>query len=93
MTELEVLARSINGLTELLRVARSDLANPILTPFERREARHQVDLYSVELRRHLLLMEAERRRVRSQSLEENGGRNFSNTLSRGGETRREPLGV
>jgi hypothetical protein len=38
MTELEVLARSINGLTELLRVAWRDLANPLLTPFERREA-------------------------------------------------------
>jgi len=93
MTELEVLARSINGLTELLRVARSDLANPILTPFERREVCHRIDGHSVELRRHLLLIEAERSRVRRQSLEENGGRNFSNTLNRGDETRREPLGV
>ena len=76
MTELEVLARSINGLTELLRVARSDLANPILTPFERRELGHQIDRYSVELRRHLLLIEAERSRVRSESSEQSGGRNF-----------------
>jgi hypothetical protein len=79
MTELEVLARSINGLTELLRVARSDLANPILTPLERREAYHQIDRYSVDLRRHLLVMEAERRRVRRQSSEENSGRNLSNS--------------
>jgi len=42
MIELEALTRSINGLTELLRVARSDLANPILTPFERRELGHQI---------------------------------------------------
>ena len=48
MIELEALTRSINGLTELLRVARSDLANPILTPFERREAYHQIDRYSVD---------------------------------------------
>jgi hypothetical protein len=80
MTELEVLARSINGLTELLRVARSDLANPVLTPFERRETYHQIDRYSVELRRHLLVMEAERSRVRRQSLEEDGGRSLPNTL-------------
>jgi len=37
---------------------RRDLANPILTPFERREARHQIDRYCVELRRHLLLIES-----------------------------------
>jgi hypothetical protein len=80
MIELEALTRSINGLTELLRVARSDLANPILTPFERRGAYHQIDRYSVDLRRHLLVMEAERSRVRRQSSEENGGRNLPNRL-------------
>jgi hypothetical protein len=76
MIELEALTRSINGLTELLRVARSGLANPILTPFERREARHEIDRCCVELRRHLLLIEAERSRVRSESSEQSGGRNF-----------------
>ena len=93
MTELEVLARSINGLTELLRVARSDLANPILTSFERRELGHQIDRYSVELRRHLLLIEAERSRVRSESSEQSGGRNFPHSLNRSAETRRQPLAV
>jgi len=39
MTELEVLARNINVLTEVLRVAWRDFANPLLTPFERRDAR------------------------------------------------------
>ena len=93
MIELEALTRSINGLTELLRVARSDLANPILTPFERRELGHQIDRYSVELRRHLLLIEAERGRVRRESSEQSGGRNFSRTLNRSVETRRGALGV
>ena len=93
MIELEALTRSINGLTELLRVARSDLANPILTPFERRELGHQIDRYSVELRRHLLLIEAERGRVRRESSEQSGGRNFSHTLNRSVEIRRGALGV
>ena len=92
MTELEVLARSINGLTELLRVARSDLANPILTSFERRELAHQIDRYNVELRRHLLLIEAERGRVRRELLKQSGGRHFSQTLNRSAETRRQALG-
>jgi hypothetical protein len=92
MIELEALTRSINGLTELLRVARSDLANPILTSFERRELGHQIDRYSVELRRHLLLIEAERGRVRRELLKQSGGRNFSHTLNRSAETRRQALG-
>jgi hypothetical protein len=93
MTELEALTRSINRLTELLRVARSGLANPILTPLELREAHRQIDRYSIELRRHLLLIEAERSRVRRQSLEEDDGRNFPNSSSQGAEARREPLSV
>jgi len=93
MIELEALTRSINGLTELLRVARSDLANPILTSFERRELGHQIDRYSVELRRHLLLIEAERGRVRRESFKQSGGRNFSHTLNRSVETRRGASGV
>jgi hypothetical protein len=82
MIELEALTRSINGLTELLRVARSSLANPILTPLERREARHEIDRCCVELRRHLLLIEAERSRVRSESSEQSGGHNFPHALNR-----------
>lgn len=67
MTDLEVLARNIHVLKELLRVAWKDLANPLLTAFERREARNQIDQHSDELRRHLKLIEAERSRSQEQS--------------------------
>jgi hypothetical protein len=67
MTELEVLDRDISSLKELLRLAWSDLANPQLTPFERREARNHVSQYGVELRRYLQLIEAERSRCRKQA--------------------------
>jgi hypothetical protein len=66
MTELEILTRNVHGLKELLRVAWRDLANPLLTLFERREARNQINQYSAELRRHLQLIEAERSRSRKQ---------------------------
>ena len=69
MTELEVLVRNINGLTELLRGAWKDLANPLLTPLELREFRNQIDQYTAELGRHLSgLNEVERCRTRKQSL-------------------------
>lgn len=76
MTELEVLSSNINGLKQLLWVAWRDLANPSLPPFERGEARHQAKQYAVELRRCLQLMEAERGRLRDQSLVEGAGRGF-----------------
>jgi len=37
MTELEVLVGNLNRLTKLLRLAWSDVANPLLATFERRE--------------------------------------------------------
>jgi hypothetical protein len=58
-------------------VAWKDLANPLLTPLGRREARNHIDQYSIELRRHLQPIEAERSRSRIQSLENNDGRSFS----------------
>ena len=67
MSELEVLVCNVDGLKELLRIAWKDLANPLLTPFERREARNQINQYSVELRRHLQLIQAERIRSRKDS--------------------------
>jgi hypothetical protein len=76
MTELEVLSSNINGLKQLLWVAWRDLANPLLPPFERREARNQAKQYAVELRRCLQLMEAERGRLRNQSLVEGAGHGF-----------------
>jgi hypothetical protein len=63
MTELEVLARNIHALKELLRVAWRDLANPFLSSFERREARNQIKEYSAQLRDHFQLFEAERSRA------------------------------
>jgi len=61
------LLRTIDGLKELLRVACSKLADPLLTPFDRREARNQIRQHSAELRRYLQAIEA--RRVRERSLE------------------------
>lgn len=76
MTELEIFARNADGLKKLLGLAGSDLANPLLTPFERRETRNQVDLYGAELRRHHQLMEAERSHSRQQALNKKDGGNF-----------------
>jgi hypothetical protein len=66
MTEIEVLSRDIIGLKELLGVAWKDPANPLLTSFERREARNQINQYSIDLRRYLQLIEAERGRLRRE---------------------------
>jgi hypothetical protein len=70
MAELDVLNSTISQLKELLRVAWKDLANPLLTSFERREALNQIQIHSAELRRYLLVMEAKRTRSRKQLLEE-----------------------
>jgi hypothetical protein len=59
MTELEVLVGNLNRLTELLRLAWSDIANPLLTPFERREACNQIDQVQRRIAAPLLLMGAE----------------------------------
>jgi hypothetical protein len=67
-----VLARNIQGLKELLRVAWRDLANPLLPPFDRHEARNQINQYSAELRRHLELLEAERSHPRKPLAEASG---------------------
>ena len=70
MTAPDDPVRTMDGLKELLRVAWSDLANPLLTPFARLEARNHVKRYGAELRRHLQMMETMRNRLRQQSLEE-----------------------
>jgi hypothetical protein len=67
MTATDDLLRTVDGLKELLRVAWSKLADPLLTPFDRREARNQIRQHSAELRRYLQAIEA--RRVRERSLE------------------------
>jgi hypothetical protein len=53
MAELEAIDRDIRSLKELIRVAWMQLANPSLTPYERREARNRIMVCSDELRRHL----------------------------------------
>ena len=73
MSELKVLVGNVDGLKELLRIAWKDLANPLLTAFERREARKQIAQYSIELRRHLQLIQAERTRSRKDSSAEHKG--------------------
>jgi hypothetical protein len=57
-------------------VALKDPANPLLTSFERREVRNQINQYSIDLRRYLQLIEAERGRLRRESQEERGGLSF-----------------
>jgi hypothetical protein len=79
MTELEILARDINVLTELLSVARRDVKNPLLTPFERREANNQIDLCVIQLRRHLQWMKTERCRFPNTILEKMKGASFGQT--------------
>jgi hypothetical protein len=73
MTEFEILAGNAEGLKKLPGAACRDLANPPLAPFERLEARNQVDLYGAELRRHYQLMEAGRSHSRQQALNKNDG--------------------
>ena len=68
MTGPDELLRTIDGLKELLRIAWSKLADPLLTPIDRREARSQIRQHSAELRRYLQAMET--RRVRERSLEQ-----------------------
>jgi hypothetical protein len=71
MTAPDDLLRTVDGLKELLRVAWSKLADPLLTPFDRREARNQIRQHSAELRRYLQAIEA--RRVREQSMDRDSG--------------------
>jgi hypothetical protein len=60
MTAPDDLLRTAAGLKELLRVAWSKLADPLPTPFDRREARNQIRQRSAELRRYLQAIEASR---------------------------------
>src|SRR5260221_14776388 len=60
MTAPDDLLRTVDGLKELLRVAWGKLADPLLTPFDRREARNQIRQHSAELRRYLQAIEARR---------------------------------
>jgi len=71
MTAPDDLLRTVAGLKELLRVAWSRLADPLLTSFDRREARNQIRQHSAELRRYLQAIEA--RRLSERSIEQHPG--------------------
>jgi hypothetical protein len=73
MTAIEILDRDISSLKELLRVAWVELGSPSLTPHARREARNRVTRCSADLRRNLKMLEAARRKLREQELEQQGG--------------------
>ncbi len=74
MTAPDDLERTIEALKKLTSVAWTDLANPLLTPSERRESRNQISEHGTELRRDLQAMEARLGRIRQQSFEEHGHR-------------------
>jgi hypothetical protein len=63
MTEPDNLDRNIQALKELQSVAWQQLADPLLTTFERREIRNQIKQSEGELR-HYLEMMSERVRFR-----------------------------
>lgn len=66
MTTPEDPVGYMDELKQSLRVAWSLLASPLLTPFERREARNEIKQYGAELRRCLRQVEAELDRCRKQ---------------------------
>lgn len=62
MTTPDDQKRTADELKELLRVAWSNAANPLLTASERSEARNQIRRFGAELRRYLQPAGAERGR-------------------------------
>jgi hypothetical protein len=61
MTDPDVLSRDIHALMELQRVAWSQLADPSLTTFDRREIRNRIRHSEADLRTYLK-MRSERAR-------------------------------
>jgi hypothetical protein len=53
MTTPDDQKRTADELKELLRIAWSKVANPLLAPSERSQARKEIRQYGAELRRHL----------------------------------------
>jgi hypothetical protein len=56
MTDPDTLSRDIHALKELQRVAWSQLADPSLTVFDRREIRNRIRQSEAELRTFLAMM-------------------------------------
>jgi hypothetical protein len=71
MTEPDILKRKINELKEWQRVAWRRVADPLLTPFERREIRNHIRESDTELRCYLG-MTSERLRFHSRAVEDAG---------------------
>jgi hypothetical protein len=63
MSEPDILSRKLGELKEWQTVAWRQLAEPLLTTFERREIRNQIKQSNIELR-HYLEMMSERTSVR-----------------------------
>ena len=68
MTEPDVLSRKIHELKEWQRVAWRQVADPLLTAFERREIRNHIIESDGELRRYLSMM-SERLRFQARAVE------------------------
>lgn len=71
MTEPDILDHNIQALKELQRAAWRQLADPVLTTFERREIRNQIKQSNGELRNYLGMM-SERIRFRPKPAENAG---------------------
>ncbi len=75
MSEPDILSRKIGELKEWQRVAWRRIADPLVTPFERREIRNHIKQSDEELRYYLGMM-SERVRFRTRVVEEDVGDSF-----------------
>jgi hypothetical protein len=71
MTEPDILSHKISELKEWQSVAWRRIADPSVTPFERREVRNHMNECDAELRRCLQIM-SERVRFRAGTVEDIG---------------------
>jgi hypothetical protein len=73
MTDPDILEHNIQALMESQRAAWRQLADPSVTPAERRELRNQMKQSSADLR-HCLEMTSERERFRARAVAKVAGR-------------------
>jgi len=71
MTEPDILSRKIGELKNWQTVAWRRIADPLVTPFERREIRNHIKQSDEELRCYLKMM-SERVRFRARAVEDVG---------------------
>jgi hypothetical protein len=76
MTEPDLLSLKISDLKQWQRVAWHRIADPAVTPFERREIRNHMKESDEELRRCLVMM-SDRLRFRARKVED-VGESFAN---------------